>query len=341
VPPTAAPTPAPTAAPPAPPPPASPPPARHIRAHGAPSQRGTLWLAAVAAAVIVVLVGSAIAVWRVTRPGTTPAALGASTPAAGASAPASPAAPASAAASAGDQPRADRSGAIGSKVAIGGSDPTRVLIDADDFSAPRPDPAKWGLYDSAAPNGSVWSPAAVRTAGGELQITGTGTNPTGAGNMAGGLCWCGTNGDRLYGIWQVRAKFDAGAGYGPIIGLTPKSGKAEDGYISAVNMPDPTRTSLVGRVVWAAGGTDASPATGDFTAWHTYTVEWRAGYVRLSIDGKRYYDSTRSAGKPVIPQTPMHLYIQVAVGPGGGVPAPDATTPAHVVAHFDWVRFYR
>jgi beta-glucanase (GH16 family) len=250
-------------------------------------------------------------------------------------------APASAAPAATGQPRAARSDTTGAKTAIGGSDPSRVLVDADDFSTAL-DKGKWGVYESTAANGSSWSASAVRTTGGELQITGTGTNPTGAGNVAGGLCWCGTNGNRLYGIWQVRARFDAGAGYGPIVGLWPQSDNGDaEGYISAVNAPAADRRSLTGRLVWPDGGADTGPATGNFTVWHTYTIEWRAGFVKLSIDGKAYYDSTKSTAKPVIPHTPLHLYMQLVIGPKNGVPPADASTPAHVVMHVDWVRFYR
>jgi hypothetical protein len=158
--------------------------------------------------------------------------------------------------------------------------------------------------------------------------------------VAGGLCWCGTNGNRLYGIWQVRARLDAGTGYGPIIGLWPQSDNGAEGYISAVNAPEPARQSLVGRLSWP-NGADTGKATGDFTAWHVFTIEWRATFVKLYVDGRAYYDSTKSAAKPVSPNKPLHLYMQLAIGPKNGVPAADASTPAHVVMHIDWVRFYR
>jgi beta-glucanase (GH16 family) len=294
-------------------------------------------------AVLVVVGGTTLAVWRVGAGRADPPALSAaSPPTAGVTAPASPQASPSQPGSGMGQPRASRSGTTGSKTAIGGSDPSRVLVDADDFSGAAVDKGKWGVYESTSANGSIWSPSAVRTANGELQIIGTGNNPTGKGNVAGGLCWCGANGNRLYGIWQVRTRLDAGAGYGPIIGLWPQSNNGDtEGYISAVNAPAPDRKSLTGRLVWPAGGNDSGPATGNFTVWHTFTIEWRATFVKLYIDGKPYYDSTKSTAKPVISHAPLHLYMQLAIGPKNGVPAADATTPAHVVMHIDWVRFYR
>jgi hypothetical protein len=327
--------------------PTPPAPAHRIKppAPGAPEPdaRRTGRFVAVAVAVLVAVGGTAAA-WRATSSGGGgPTALSATSPAAdpGSAGPASPRASASAAGSGTGQPRAARSGGTGSKTAIGGSDPSRVLVDADDFSGATLDKGKWGVYDSTSANGSVWSPAAVRTAGGELQIIGTGNNPTGKGNVAGGLCWCGSDGNRVYGIWQVRARFDAGAGYGPIIGLWPQGDNGDTtGYISAVNATAADRKSFGGRLIWP-GGNDFTSVTGDFTAWHTFTIEWRATFVKLSLDGKIYYDSTRSTNKPVIPHAPLHLYMQVAVGPTAGVPAAGASTPAHVVSHVDWVRFYR
>jgi hypothetical protein len=299
-------------------------------------------LLAVGLAVLVVVGGTAVAAWQLSGGRGTPIALTATSPAPGLAgeSPAAPSPQVSHPGSGTGQPRAARSDTTGSRTAIGGSDPSRVLVDADDFSGSL-NTGKWGVYDSTAANGSIWSPSAVHTTGGELQIVGTGNNATGKGNVAGGLCWCGTNGNRVYGIWQVRARFDAGAGYGPILGLWPQSDNGNDGYIAAVNMPDPSRKSLTGRLISPGGAADTGNVTGDFTAWHLFTIEWRATFVKLSLDGKVYYDSTKSAAKPVIPHLPLHLYMQVAIGPKNSVPAADATTPAHVVTHVDWVRFYR
>jgi SARP family transcriptional regulator, regulator of embCAB operon len=296
-------------------------------------------LLAIGLAVLALLGGSATAVWRLnsrtpatplvsstTAPGTGDVALGSAPPSAGAG----PVAALSTAA-----PSPSQSSPAPSKAAATTGAPSGLV---DNFSGTTLDTDRWGVYSATASNGGILSPSAVRVTGGQLQIIGTGTNATGKGNVAGGLCWCGTGGDRLYGIWQVRARFDAGAGYGAIIGLWPNSDDASTtGYISAVNMPGAARTSLYGQVVWS-GGADSGDVTGDFTAWHTYTIEWRATFVRLSLDGKVYYDSTKSTAKPVIPHVPLHLYTQVAVGPSDDVPAPNASTPAHVIMHYDWVK---
>jgi hypothetical protein len=223
-----------------------------------------------------------------------------------------------------------------------GTDPNLVAM--DDFTAPALDTAKWGRYESTSPNGSAWKPSQVQVAGGELRIVGTGRNPTGQGNLSGGLCWCGTNGSRTYGKWQVRARFDAGAGYGQIIGLWPRSDSgATDGWIGMADAPDPLKKSVHVYLNWTKDkqNSDGRNLAGDFTAWHVYTVEWRATFVKISVDGKVLYDSTTSTAGPVIPTKPMHLYMQQPVGPSTGIPAATATTPDQVVMHIDWVRLYK
>jgi hypothetical protein len=91
-------------------------------------------------------------------------------------------------------------------------------------------------------------------------------------------------------------------------------------------------------VAWTGGG-DGSKGYGDLTAWHVYTFEWRAGFVRIQIDGTVVYDSTKNASV-VLPHVPLHFYMQQTIGPKEGVPAADATTPNEVVMHVDWVRIY-
>src|SRR6266498_3982811 len=220
---------------------------------------------------------------------------------------------------------------------------TSAAASAASSASPVPDRTRWGIYESTAPNGSSRSPSMVRVAGGELRIVGTGKNPTGAGNVSGGLCWCGTGGNRTYGKWQVRARFDAGAGYGPVIGLWPKSDDPHEGWISFADVPEAQRQTVHGYVAWPHDTRMSSERklSGNFTGWHTYTVEWRATYVKMYVDTKLLYDSTAVGQPVVIPSTPMHLYMQQTAGPMDGIGPPDASTPNEVTMHVDWVRMYR
>jgi hypothetical protein len=199
---------------------------------------------------------------------------------------------------------------------------------------------RWSPYQSSKDNGGVWLPSQVRVRGGELQIVGRGTDPTGKGNRSGGLCWCGAGGDQLYGVWQIRAKFDAGAGYGQGIGLWPASDDgAAEGSITLAISDSAAKDSSWHALVAPGGKSKGSSSPGNFAAWHVYAVEWRATFVRISIDGKTVFDSRQNAPGLAIPHTPQHLFMQQEIGPSGNVSAPNADTPGTVIMHVDWVTY--
>lgn len=204
----------------------------------------------------------------------------------------------------------------------------------DDFTAPTLDTAMWTIY------GSPYSPDMVRVSGGELQILGVGQDPTGAANKSGGVCWC-PNSNHRYGIWQVRARFDAGAGYRPVIQLWPQSNNGPtDGAVDFASDGDAARTTLGVSVHPAGGGAVVSGnVKGDYTAWHVYRVEWRATFVRMYVDGTTIFDSSTSTTPLTIPSTPMQLTLQEDKGPGSGIPTPNAQTPVPVILHVDWVSY--
>jgi hypothetical protein len=208
------------------------------------------------------------------------------------------------------------------------------LVATDDFSGTGLN--GWGVYESTAANGSSWLKSNVQVNNGELQIVGTGTT-------SGGLCWCSTVGNQLYGKWQVRAKFEAGKGFGQYIGLWPQSDKQSDGSLTFAAAYEAAKKDVHGYVLWKTDKLNSSSGglATDATAWHTYTVEWRAGFIRMYVDDKLFYDTTTSKVKVVLPQGPLHLYLQQEVGPGDGVVARDASTPDRVTMHVDWVKLYR
>ncbi len=225
--------------------------------------------------------------------------------------------------------------------------PGWTLVDYDDFTGTQLDRTRWGVYDSLATNKvSTWSPSMVTVTAGELRIAGHGRNPHGDGNVSGGLCWCRGDGDQTYGMWQVRARFDAGYGYGQALILWPKSGRwPQDGELDFVETPTPAKKTAVQTIHWGSDNqTDDQRVAGDFTQWHVYAVIWRPGDVQMLIDGKVYFDTATSGSHPDIPHNPMHLAIQQEPGPlnpDDWIPAPGAQTPDQVTMHLDWVRLYR
>jgi len=222
---------------------------------------------------------------------------------------------------------------------VPGGDPD--LIGFDDFSGTKPD-SKWGLYEAVSPIGATWSPAMDQVRDGVLRIVGTGKNPTGQGNQSGGLCWCNQGGNRLYGRWEVRARFGAGAGYGQTVGLWPESNQAADGSVAFAESREPDKHTLHSYVVWSDGHlrNDEALSKGDYTTWHIYAVEWRATFVRVTVDGQVVYDSATSKQKVVIPSKPLHLYLQQAVGPHDSVRRP-TRRPRPRYLTVDWVKLYR
>jgi beta-glucanase (GH16 family) len=78
--------------------------------------------------------------------------------------------------------------------------------------------------------------------------------------------------------------------------------------------------------------------TGDFSQWHTFAMDWLPGRVTWYVDGVKQFETT---DRKVIPTSPMHLAIQLDMGPfEEWILAPDETTPAEVSLEVGWVRVY-
>ena len=89
----------------------------------------------------------------------------------------------------------------------------------------------------------------------------------------------------------------------------------------------------------AATVQNAGFETGDFTGWTTYSIEWRADFVTVSVNGAIILDTRKLPDPVAIPTVPMYLYVQMEAGPDGPIPAPNRQTPNQVTAHVDWVRY--
>lgn len=217
-----------------------------------------------------------------------------------------------------------------------------TLLFFDDFDGTGLDAERWATYEEIFPNKSSWSRSAVAVKDDELQITGSGKDPTGSGNTAGGLCLCRKEElIRKYGEWQVRARFDTGAGYAPVIGLFPSTNNVDDGYMTLayVDRPDRKGTSVL--IKGKSGKERSVPLLkADLTEWHTYAIEWRPDFVKIHLDGETVFDSNSLPEKVDLPATPMYFYMQMELGPSRSIPKADSETPDHVVMHVDWVKHY-
>jgi len=204
------------------------------------------------------------------------------------------------------------------------------LIAHDEFQGPCLSTA-WKVYDSPDAYGvAIRRPQAVSLADGQLKITSR-------RNVTGGLAW---RGDRLYGRWEVRARSERGRGYSQVLLLWPKSQNwPQDGEIDFSEVAESDRKEDAFSVHYGAGNDQVrTMISGDFTQWHDYAVEWEPDHVTVYVDGEPVFTTVNAAA---IPRTPMHLCIQQDVGPlPGGLPPPDASTPAAVTMHVAWVRAY-
>jgi beta-glucanase (GH16 family) len=222
------------------------------------------------------------------------------------------------------------------------------LIAEDDFNGNSLNTANWVPYDEVSSNDiSHWNPKELSVGDSELTIHSHGKDPTGAANYSGALAWSRGKGNQTYGEWVVRAKFDPGVGYGPAILLWPQSNDwPQDGEIDMVESVQPQRNTALSSIHWgntAPGYRESGKLLGDFTQWHTYTVDWQPTYVSIAVDSTVVYDTRNSTQHPTIPSTPMHLVIQQEPGPFGGsswIVAPNSSTPNDVMVHVDWVKIY-
>ena len=83
---------------------------------------------------------------------------------------------------------------------------------------------------------------------------------------------------------------------------------------------------------------NGSHLAGDFSQWHTFAVDWLPDHITWYVDGRARFTVT---DKSRIPDTPMHLAIQLDQGPvKDWILAPDATTPDKIRLQVDWVRTY-
>ncbi|MEU2349045.1 glycoside hydrolase family 16 protein [Modestobacter sp. NPDC049651] len=204
----------------------------------------------------------------------------------------------------------------------------------DEFDAGRLDPTKWRLYGGPGANDVGWrDPSAVSVADGMLTITAQ-------GDVSGGLAWKAQPAT-TYGKWEFRARVEAGTGYAPAILLWPDSDVwPEDGEVDVMEIPAGDRQVNHTTVHFGADDMrEESMSAGDFTQWHTYAVDWQRDRISVYLDGEPVFETTNPAA---VPHGPMHLAIQLDVGPQGTwIPAPDETTPASVRLDVDWVRMYR
>jgi beta-glucanase (GH16 family) len=197
-----------------------------------------------------------------------------------------------------------------------------------DFDGTALDRRVWNPYNSVGGFGNGFRrPSAITVADGLLRITAR-------GNVSGGM---GHERDQLYGRWEFRARTEKGRGRGAAILLWPQTENKDDGELDMMEVPREDRSQAHFVIHFSsqnklAGG----KVTGDFSQFHTFAMDWLPDRITWYVDGVKQFETV---DKNVIPKVPMHLTIQLDMGPfEEWIPAADHTTPAEVSLEVDWVK---
>ena len=199
-----------------------------------------------------------------------------------------------------------------------------------DFDGSTLDPKIWNRYNSIGGFGNGFRrPSAITVENGMLKITAR-------GNVSGGM---GHEVDQLYGRWEFRARTEKGRGRGAAILLWPKTENKDDGELDMMEVPREDRSQAHFVIHYSAQNKLAgTKVNGDFSQWHTFAMDWLPNRITWYVDGVKQFETV---DKNVIPKVPMHMTIQLDMGPfEEWIPAPDHTTPERVSLEVDWVKIF-
>lgn len=208
-----------------------------------------------------------------------------------------------------------------------------TLIAHDEFDGDALDEDTWSAYSGRTTDDvGQHDPDNITVSDGTVKLTSR------DGETSAGMSW---EDGQQYGRWEARVRSQAGNGYGPVMLLWPDSEEwPEDGEIDMMEIPKGDRTKAYFTVHWGEDNEqDSASATGDFTQWHNFAVEWTPDHIIGYLDGVEFY---RNEDSDANPPGPMHFVLQQDIGPYGTdwIPAPDASTPSEVTFECDWVRIY-
>ena len=205
------------------------------------------------------------------------------------------------------------------------------LVYQDDFNGTKLDEGSWGIYEGSGNAGVGYRKReAISVSDGALRITGR-------GDVAGGVA---LNKELTYGRYEVRAKTDKGAGYGPAALLWPVSERwPVDGEIDISEVPNGNREMSGSYLHWGSDNeVIGHEEFGDFSQWHTFAVDWEPSKITFYVDGAVVWTVTQ---REAIPTTPHFLGLQLDIGDGGFIDARNGSTPSSVTYHVDYVKIFQ
>lgn len=143
---------------------------------------------------------------------------------------------------------------------------------------------------------------------------------------------------QTYGKYAIRFQMDKGYGIAYTLQLWPTDDKWPP-EIDILEDPGKDRTMTSSTVHYGSNDSMVHrEIKGNFTGWHTAELEWAPGKLTYRLDGAVWTTMTTSQ----VPSTPMSIAIQTQAWPCGNPweGCPNATTPARVNLHVDWVVAY-
>lgn len=218
----------------------------------------------------------------------------------------------------------------------------RLTFD-DEFSGSALDARKWtaskGTFENRADPLQYFLPSEVSVGRGKLTLTSERRSSHGFGYTSGEVRTLGKF-CQLYGRLEVRCRFPAAPGAWSAVYLLP----ADDRWPPEIDAcefigHDPGRVYLTNHWQNAFGqhqqvNRDWSDPAADWSAWHTYAVEWRPQSVRWYVDGIQ-----RGMAQGPTSAVPMYIRINTSVGGGfAGDPLPGAWPQTFAL---DYVRMYQ
>jgi beta-glucanase (GH16 family) len=214
----------------------------------------------------------------------------------------------------------------------------------DEFSSSAVDSSNWNVDGPEPPNNSqeydCYAPSAVSVGSGYLSIALLDTSCTVKGTQykyTGGQIDTKNNFSQTYGYYEARIYYPGTdgtvynwGGFWLVGKHWPKNGEIDiaEGYDGTAGYH--FEYSPKGTAIWQ-GGT----ASGDYTGWHTYGVDWEPGSVTYYYDGVKMASYTQGASGL---DHPMYILLDYSTGPQGDVGGPVSVPQTMKV---DYVRVWK
>lgn len=203
----------------------------------------------------------------------------------------------------------------------------------DDFTGRDLDATKWGVYSGRPGSGSggYWAPSHVTVGNGKLVLR-TYRDPRFGGRWVSGGLSSARGLKQTYGRYLLRFRMEAGKGIGYAALLWPVA----DHWPPEVDFAEEaggSRDHTTATVHYGRGDSVVHHKVRvDVTRWHTLGVDWTAGRLTFTLDGRLWASVTSH-----VPAERMELDLQtqacLSVCPGAG-------TPREVDMEVDWVVAY-